>query len=205
MNFKKELIKNIFFKGLNVLLSFVVTVCIVRLLGARGNGIYSLFIANTAIVVLIISFGFNSGLTYYSAKNEFSNLALINSAFVILLIQVLLILAAEKIFLAIFGFTFYVDINSPQLSSWGCLYLFAILLNGYVSAIFTGNKWFDTVNIVSVITNVIFIIVFAYLLSKNHSYSTQNTLVILETYILLIVLQAVLNLFTLLKKIRFPF
>ncbi|MDE3183277.1 MAG: polysaccharide biosynthesis C-terminal domain-containing protein [Bacteroidota bacterium] len=205
MNFKKELIKNIFFKGVNVLLSFVVTVLIVRLLGAQGNGIYSLFIANTAIIVLIVSFSFNSGLTYYSAKNEFSPLALINSAFVILVIQVLLILTAEKIFRAIFGFSFYVDINSAQLPSWGCLYLFAILLNGYVSAIFTGNKWFNTLNILTVITNIIFIIVFAFLLFKNHSYSIENTLLILKTYIILIALQALLNLIILLRKIKFRF
>ncbi|HSN07704.1 MAG TPA: polysaccharide biosynthesis C-terminal domain-containing protein [Hanamia sp.] len=205
MNFKKELIKNIFFKGINVLLSFVVTVLIVRLLGAEGNGIYSLFIANTAIIVLVISFSFNSGLTYYSAKKEFSPLALINSAFVILCIQVLLILAAEKIFHAIFGFSFYVDITSARLSSWGCLYLFAILLNGYVSAIFTGNKWFNTLNIITVITNIIFITVFAFLLSKNYSYSIENTLVILKTYIILIALQALLNLIILLRKIKFRF
>lgn len=205
MNFKKELIKNIFFKGINVLLSFVVTVLMVRLLGAQGNGIYSLFIANTAIIVLVISFSFNSGLTYYTAKNEFSPRALINSAFVILCIQVLLILAAEKIFQAIFGFSFYVDINSAALSSWGFLYLFAILLNGYISAIFTGNKWFNTLNIITVITNIIFIIVFAFLLSKSHSYSIQNTLVILKTYIVLIVLQALLNLIILLNKIKFRF
>ncbi len=205
MTFKKELIKNIVFKGINVLLSFAVTVLIVRLLGAKGNGIYSLFIANTAIIVLVVSFSFNSGLTYYSAKNEFSPHALINSAFIILLIQVLLILAAEKIFHAIFGFSFYVDITSAGLSSWGCLYLFAILLNGYVSAIFTGNKWFNTLNIITVITNIIFITVFAFLLSKNHSYSIENTLSILKTYIILIVLQAVLNLIVLLRKIKFRF
>ncbi len=80
MNFKTELIKNILFKGINVLLSFVVTVLIVRLLGAQGNGIYSLFMANTAIIVLVVGFSFNSGLTYYSAKNEFSPGALFNSA-----------------------------------------------------------------------------------------------------------------------------
>lgn len=205
MNFKKELIKNIFFKGINVLLSFVVTVLIVRLLGAQGNGIYSLFIANTAIIVLIVSFSFNSGLTYYSAKNEFSPLTLFNSAFVILCIQVILILAAEKIFQAIFGFSFYVDIYSAEFSFWGWLYLFAILLNGYVSAIFTGNKWFNTLNIITVITNIIFITVFAFLFFKNHSYSIQNTLAILKTYIVLIALQALLNLIILLKKIKFRF
>ena len=111
MNFKTELIKNIFFKGINVLLSFVVTVLMVRLLGAKGNGIYSLFIANTAIIALIAGFSFNSGLTYYSAKNEFSPGALLNSAFVLLLIQMLFILFAEKVFRNVFGFSFYVDLN----------------------------------------------------------------------------------------------
>ena len=205
MNFKKELIKNILFKGINVLLSFIVTVLIVRLLGAKGNGIYSLFIANTSIIVLIIGFSFNSGLTYYSAKKEFSSQALINSAFIILCIQVLLTVVAEKIFQAIFGFSFFVDINSAAFSFWGCLYLFALLLNGYVSSIFTGNKWFQTLNFLTVFTNIIFILVFIFLLAKNHSYTFDHTQLILKSYILLIFFQAVLGLVILLIKIKFRF
>jgi O-antigen/teichoic acid export membrane protein len=68
MNFKNELLKNILFKGLNAFLSFIITVLMIRLLGAEGNGFYSLFIANTAIIALIISFSLNSGITYYVAK-----------------------------------------------------------------------------------------------------------------------------------------
>lgn len=205
MNFKKELIKNILFKGVNVLLSFVVTVLIVRLLGTIGNGIYSLFIANTAIIALVISFSLNSGITYYTAKNEFSPIALLNTLGFILLIQLVFILIAEKIFYAVFGFSFYVDINSNHLSFWGCMYLIALLANGYLSAIFNGKKWFDTLNLLTVITNIIFVIVFGYLLFKNNSYSIQHTLLILKIYILVIALQALLNLVILLKKINFGF
>ncbi|MEO8821544.1 MAG: polysaccharide biosynthesis C-terminal domain-containing protein [Ginsengibacter sp.] len=205
MNFKRELIKNIFFKVINVFLSFVITVLMVRLLGVDGNGIYSLFIANTAIVVLIISFSFNSGITYYSAKNEFASTALLNSAFVILLLQVVLVLIAEKIFSSIFGFSFYVDIQFPQLSFWGCIYLSSVLFNGYLSAIFTGNKWFDSLNSLTVIINVLFVIVFSYLLFSNKSNSLAHTLLILKTYIVLVALQTLLNLIVLLKKIRYRF
>ena len=205
MNFKKELLKNIFFKGINVLLTFVVTVLIVRLLGTQGNGIYSLFIANAAIIALIAGFSFNSGLTYYSAKNEFAPDALLNSAFVLLFLQILLILFAEKIFHSIFGFSFYVDINSASLSYWGALYLFGVLLNSYVTAIFTGNKWFDLLNIITVLTNIIFIIVFAYLLHEKNSNGIEHTLFILKSYILLIILQAAINLVFLFGKIRFRF
>ena len=205
MNFKKELIKNILFKAVNVLLSFVVTVLMIRLLGAEGNGIYSLFMANTAIIILIVSFSFNSGITYYTAKNEFSSASLLNSAFIILLLQVVIILIAEKIFYLLFGFSFYVDIRLSSLSFWGCLYVSAILFNGYLSAIFTGNKWFDLLNILTVITNIIFVIVFSYLLFKNTSNGIAQTLLILKTYILLIALQTALNLIILLKKINYRF
>lgn len=205
MNFKKELIKNILFKGVNFLLSFVVTVLIVRLLGTNGNGIYSLFIANTAIIALVISFSLNSGITYYTAKNEFSPIALLNTLAFILLIQLVFILFAEKIFYAVFGFSFYVDINSSHLSLWGCMYLIALLANGYLSAIFNGKKWFDTLNLLTVITNIIFVIVFGYLLFKNNSYNIQHTLLILKIYILVTALQALLNLVILLKKINFGF
>ena len=84
---------------------------------------------------------------------------------------------------------------SAQLSYWGWLYLFGVLLNSYVTAFFTGNKWFDTLNILTVVTNIIFIIVFAYLLSENNSHDIDHTLLVLKSYILLIFLQAMINLF----------
>lgn len=205
MNFKSELIKNVLFKGVNVLLSFGVTVLMVRLLGAEGNGIYSLFITNSAIIALLVSFSFNSGLTYYSAKKEFSSSALLNSAFIVLLAQIIIILIAEKIFRNIFRISFYVESQSSEMAFWGSFYLLGILLNGYVSAIFTGNKWFDTLNIITVITNLIFILVFGYLLLRNQYNGNGHTLFILKTFILLTILQSIINLVILLKKIRFTF
>ena len=205
MNFFNELIKNVVFKGVNVILSFIVTVLLIRLLGVEGNGIYSLFIANAALIVLITSFSFNSGITYYSAKNEFSPTSLLNSAFIILLLQVIIILIVGKIFHSLFGFSIYVDIAFPSLPFWGCLYVSALLFNGYLSAIFSGNKWFDSLNILLVITNVIFIIVFSFLLYKNEPNGNEHTLLILKVYVLLIVLQTVLNLIILLKKIKYCF
>jgi O-antigen/teichoic acid export membrane protein len=205
MNFKKELLKNILFKGVNVLLSFLITVLIVRLLGAEGNGIYSLFIANTAIIALLISFSLNSGIIYYTAKNEFSLIALLNTIIIILLLQAIIILIVEKIFHLVFGFSFYLNIYTSSFSFWGCIYLLAILLNGYVSAIFMGNKWFDTLNILTVAVNIIFVIVFGYLLFKSNNHSTPHTLLIVKIYILLIVFQAMANLIVLLQKIKFKF
>ncbi len=205
MNFKKELLKNILFKGINLLLSFAVTVLMVRILGTEGNGFYSLFVANTAIIALVISFSLNSGLIYYTARNEFPPVSLFNSVVIILMIQLILILIAEKIFHTVFGFSFYLDMDFPGLSFWGCIYLGAIFLNGYLGAIFTGNKWFDTLNILTVITNIIFVFVFGYLLFKTNSHSFQHTMLVLEIYILLIVFQAVLNLVILLRKIKYSF
>lgn len=205
MNFKKELIKNIFFKGVNVFLSFFITVLIVRLLGAEGNGIYSLFITNTAIIALVVGFSFNSGITYYSAKNEFSHESMLNTVFLLLLCQLVLILIAEKIFKTLFGISVYVDIQSAEFSSWGCFYVIAILLNGYLSAIFNGNKWFNSLNILTVITNVIFLLVFAVLLLQNNTYNFAHSLFILKSYVLLIGFQTLFYLVFLLKKIRYRF
>jgi O-antigen/teichoic acid export membrane protein len=205
MNFRKELLKNVLFKGINVLLSFVITVLMVRLLGAEGNGFYSLFIANTAIIALVISFSLNSGITYYTAKKEFPVVTLLNTLVLILFAQLILILVAEKIFFSIFGFSIFADTNLSGLTFWGCIYLEAIFLSGYLTAIFTGNKWFDTLNILTTITNIIFIIVFSYLLLKNRTPGFENTIFILKIYIFLIAFQALLILSILLKRIRFKF
>jgi O-antigen/teichoic acid export membrane protein len=177
----------------------------IRLLGAEGNGFYSLFIANTAIIALIISFSLNSGITYYVAKKEFAINTVLNTIAIILIAQLIIILIAEKLFFAIFGFSFFADTNLSGLTFWGCIYLEAIFLSGYLTAIFTGNKWFDTLNILSVITNLIFIVVFSYLLFKNNTESVENSMFILKTYILLVAFQALLNLAVVLKKIHFRF
>ena len=205
MNFKKELIKNIFFKGINTFLSFIITVLIVRLLGAEGNGIYSLFIANTAIIALIAGFSFNSGLTYYSAKKQFSNESLLNTVFLLLVIQLILIFLAEKIFQDIFGISFFLDSHSINFSIWGIFYVTTILLNGYLSAILTGNKWFDLLNIITIITNVVFLLVYAVLLFQNEDQSTIHTFLVMKIYILLIGFQTFIYLISLLKKIKYQF
>jgi len=205
MNFKNELLKNIFFKGLNAFLAFIITVLLVRLLGTEGNGFYSLFIANSAVIALIISFSLNSGITYYTAKKEFSPTTIVNTFIVILIAQAVVILAAEKIFQSIFGFSFFSDTNIPGLTLWGCLYLEAVFLSGYVTGVFSGNKWFDSLNILTVITNFIFVFVFAFLLFKNKQHNFENTMDVLKVYILLIVFQALLTFAVLLKKIHFRF
>ena len=186
-------------------MSFIITVLMIRLLGAEGNGFYSLFIANTAIIALVISFSLNSGITYYVAKKEFSINTVLNTIAIILVAQLIIILIADKLFFAIFGFSFFADINLPGITFWGCIYLEAIFLSGYLTAIFTGNKWFDTLNILAVLTNLIFILVFSYLLFKNDIESVENSMFILKTYISLIAFQALLNLAVVLKKIHFRF
>ncbi|MGN6249966.1 MAG: oligosaccharide flippase family protein [Ginsengibacter sp.] len=203
MNFKQELLKNILFKGVNVLLSFVVTVLVVRLLGPQGNGVYSLFMTNSAIIALVAGFSFNSGLAYYSAKNKFSAVSLLNSTLLLLILQMLFIFLSERVFKIIFGYSFYLDLNSPQITLWGWLYLFVVLLNSYLTAFFTGNKWFDTLNILTVLSNIIFILVFGFLIFSKNSYSLEHSLFILKTYILLVSLQALIKLLVLLRKIKF--
>lgn len=205
MNFKKELIKNILYKGLNVFLSFGITIVLVRLLGTEGNGVYSLFITNTAIITLVVSFGFNSGLVYYSAKRIFSPVTLINSSFLILLIQVIAIIIAEIIFTSAFRISLFSDIHSAEMSFWGCFYLFSVLLNGYVSAIFTGNKWFDILNLLTAASNFIFLLIFGYLLLQRHGNSMAYTIFIIKIFISLTALQSVVYLIVLLKKINFNF
>jgi O-antigen/teichoic acid export membrane protein len=205
MNFKKELIKNILYKGLNVFLSFGITIVMVRLLGTEGNGVYSLFITNAAIITLVVSFSFNSGLVYYSAKKNFAPATLINSSFLILLIQTVIIIIAEIIFNSAFKISLFSDIHSAEISFWGCFYLFSVLLNGYVSAIFTGNKWFDILNLLTAASNFIFLLIFGYLLLQNHGNSMAYTIFVIKIFISLTALQSVVYLIVLLKKINFTF
>lgn len=205
MNFKGELIKNILFKAVNTLLTLAVTVLMVRLLGPTGNGFYSLFIANTAIITLIISLSLNSGLMYYTAKKQFSQTTLFNTAILILLIQLVLIIILGKIFEIVFGFSFYVNPGFSGIAFWGCTYLASLLLNGYVSAFFVGNKWFDRLNILTVLINVIFVLVFGIFFLKGFEINSENTVLVLKIYILLTAFQALLNVVVYLKEIKFRF
>lgn len=203
MNFFNELIKNVVFKGVNVILSFIITILFIRLLGTEGNGIYSLFNANITIIALVISFSLNSGITYYIAKNKFQNNALFNTIIFISILQVLIILILEKIFRTIFGFSFYLDINFPGLSLWGTLFVLAVLFNGYSSSMFAGKKWFDNLNIISVCFNVIFLSVFLYLYLKKENTDIQHTIWIIKVFIILSLVQAITTMVIFLKRIHY--
>ena len=181
MSFKKELVKNILFKAANVGLSFIVTVLIVRLLGAEGNGVYSLFVANSAIIVLVGGFSFNSGLTYYAAAGKFSNAALLNTLVLVAILQFALIFLCEKIFFGLSGISLFGDIGWSAISLWGAGYVFALLINSYTAAIFSGNKWFDAVNVLAVVANIVFIIVFALMLFPGKGYTFANTIGTVKT------------------------
>lgn len=203
MNFITELIKNVLFKGVNVILSFAITIILVRLLGTEGNGIYSLLIANVTIISLVISFSLNSGLSYFIAKAQFPIVAIFNTLIIITVFQIVTVVVLEQIFIALFGVSFFLDTSFPGLTVWGSLYVLAVLLNGYFSAMFSGKKWFDHINIITVFINIFSLILFGVLYFKNPTITFDHTIWILKIFIGISLAQALLSTCIFLIKIKY--
>jgi O-antigen/teichoic acid export membrane protein len=67
---KKILYQGIFWRGLNYLTVFVVSVVVARIFQADGSGRINYTLNNLALVILVASISLESGTAYYSAKGD---------------------------------------------------------------------------------------------------------------------------------------
>ncbi|MHB1922622.1 MAG: oligosaccharide flippase family protein [Chitinophagaceae bacterium] len=203
MDFKKELLKNIGFKGGNLFLSLVITIFISRLLGPLGNGIFSLFLANTAFISLIFSFSLSSGIIYLSAKKEIPRSSLFNTLVIIILLQVLFLLFAEV--LSGRFHPFFIGINFQGFWIWGILFIASVLFNGYLQALFKGLKWFDSINAIMIGINLFFILVLGILLLQHETIGLTYTILFIKVFILVHLIQVIITSLVWLIKINYRF
>lgn len=164
-----------------------------RILGEEAKGIFSLFQANYLLLLLIFSFGIQTGMVYFISSKKYTEeiVAGIASAIFLLSSTILLLLLLGSYYLS------YSSVYLPEKFN-NITYLFAIFLlfllsffNSLITAFFQARSKFNIINRISIINSIInaavFPLLFFYLQYQSISVVAKFNFVLLATLLLLLI------------------
>lgn len=164
MSVKKSIYEGLFWKGAFYASVFLLNVCIARFFEASFSGLIFYITNFYSLVLLLLSFSIESGMTFFLSKNEIDASRLSVAA----LVWAILACGITAIALAFYRFPDRLSLvqNMSQVS---LLFIGGMLLITFFSALLAGEKDFRTAYIIQVIGNVLL----SGLLVANH-FATSN-------------------------------
>lgn len=163
-SFKKNIIYGYLAQSVTVLCNFASSVLIARLLGAAGQGEYSLYMNFMTFSTLLCGIGLSSGLVHFISSGKL----LRTKTFLLLGKVSILTILATFIILAIAGYFFHIRTILPQFiysnSTWiyiASLHIVFMLFNTYFQAILQAEQAFKQAGIVSVAGSLILLICYS--------------------------------------------
>ena len=179
MHFNKILKNTIIWKLLNTVFVFFINILMVRLLGVSDSGIFFYNITILSLLILSLSWSLETGITYYTVKENVAIRSVLHIVIPILMLQSLLTwFIILKIHLSISNLA-------------AIMFVLGNLCYLYFSALFYAKKWFILLNTISCIVN--FLIILSLLFNWyffNNGYIDQQYYTLI--YISAIAFQAVL-------------
>jgi hypothetical protein len=159
MAFVRQVSINSIYKGVYLLLQFILTILISKLSGPEGLGIFTLVTVNANLASIFTSVGISSGIGFQASKNDISTRALLKLSWLSSLIQLMLILIIEIIVFLISG-KFLIWNSSWYLFGFAGIILFlTISISEKYFALYNGYFQLNKYNlIVTAITGLIVLI-----------------------------------------------
>jgi O-antigen/teichoic acid export membrane protein len=194
MHFNTILKHTIAWKMINTVLVFLINLLLVRLLGVAASGSFFYAITELSLLVLLLSWCLESGITYFASKDDHLISTILFFILPLLLVQ---------------GAIAFVVLKSMQLTisyQLALLFIVSSLAIIYFSAFFYAKKWFIALNIIICGVNFITALGLLFLWYRNEE-STSKTEVYQLVYIVGISLLAailVVSIIVSTKKITPP-
>jgi O-antigen/teichoic acid export membrane protein len=159
MAFVRQVSINSIYKGVYLLLQFILTILISKLSGPEGLGIFTLVTVNANLSSIFTSFGISSGIGFQASKNDISTRALLKLTWLSSSIQLMLVLIIEIIVFLISG-KFLIWNSSWYLFGFAGIILFlTISISEKYFALYNGYFQLNKYNlIVTAITGLIVLI-----------------------------------------------
>ena len=201
MKFKKEIILSYFFQAGNVIIAFLTTIILTKMLTQSDWGNYSLF-QNLGLMTSIIG-----GLSLPSAVIYFVASSKIDTVKVLFNFSVFQLIISVVTILSIFFINNYVshDLLNLKINNYYYLifiYVLLLMVNNILVSVMRGEFMFNHVNIIIFISNLLLLsfYIFYYFFEKFTSVSINTAVVLL---LVNTGLQFFLNLSFLFKKLQF--
>jgi O-antigen/teichoic acid export membrane protein len=148
MAFIRQVSINSIYKGIYLLLQFILTVLISKLSGPEGLGIFTLITVNANILSIFTSFGVSSGLVFQASKNTIASKALLNFAWISSALQLILILIFEALVFLINGKFLIWNSTSYLFGFAGVVLFFTISISEKYYAFYNGYFQLKKYNLV---------------------------------------------------------
>ena len=151
MGLLNQIAVNSLYRFIFLILQFLITIFISRLIGPEGLGTYSLILANANVLLVFSSLGIPAGITFHSAKKDISPGLLFRIAFVSAAIQLALILIIEGVHWLITKKFLIWPVSSPVAGILGIIFFLSLLITERYAALYNGNKQLQYFNLQLVI------------------------------------------------------
>jgi O-antigen/teichoic acid export membrane protein len=140
MGLLNQIAVNSLYRFVYLILQFLITIFISRLIGPGGLGTYSLILANASVLLVFSSLGIPAGITFHSAKKDISPGLLIRIAFISAVFQMLLILIIETVHWLITKKFLIWPVTNPVAGILGIIFFLSLLITERYAALYSGNK-----------------------------------------------------------------
>jgi O-antigen/teichoic acid export membrane protein len=161
MSFTATLASNALYRVCNLVVLFLITVLLSRLMGVEGYGLLSLLIVNGTLFNLITSFGADSGITYNIASRPIKVSRILTIVFSILLLQILLLGITETISYLLNGHLWLLKTKEQKFWWIGLSFLLGISLQEKYTAVLNGSHLYTLCNKTILLCNFFSLLVFA--------------------------------------------
>jgi O-antigen/teichoic acid export membrane protein len=140
MGLLNQIAVNSLYRFVFLILQFLITIFISRLIGPGGLGTYSLILANANVLLVFSSLGIPAGITFHSAKKDISPGLLIRIAFISAAFQILLVFIIEALHWLITKKFLIWPVTSPVAGILGIIFFLSLLITERYAALYNGNK-----------------------------------------------------------------
>lgn len=171
MSLKRGLMHTVLAQGPTLLLYFITSTLMTRLLGDTGRGEYALVINLSTLMTLVLGMNIGFGITYFTARSANGERAAIRTAASLLLIDLFVVpLLLWGMSCSTLLTTLFMPTGRTHWMFWGYIHLSVMLgiLNSAISGVFLGRKRFGPVNGMAVFAAAIGTIAHVVLYSFRH-------------------------------------
>jgi len=162
MAFIRQVSINSLYKGIYLLLQFILTLFISKLSGPEGLGIFTLVTVNANILSIFTSFGIPSGLVFQASKSAITTNSLLKFAWLTSILQLLFIFIFEAIIFVITGKFFIWNSSYFLFGFAGIALFFTISISEKYFALYNGYFQLNKYNVI--VTAITGIVVSVYLI-----------------------------------------
>jgi O-antigen/teichoic acid export membrane protein len=183
MALKKLIYTAFFWRCLNYVSVFLLSILTARILGASVSGEVYYVITFFSLIILFASLNLESSLTYFSLSREIPISHLVSISLSWLFLFLIIFLACFDLFYGSQSIG-----NQEDIKAYSFLFIAGMLLTAYYTSLFYGQRNFKVPNIVCFVANTIFIFVIVYAIVYGRSLTATEYL---HFYFIISIIQGV--------------